>query len=1585
MLRRKQSRQRRGVVLLVILSLLVLFALLGITFVIVSGQYERSAGATARSELYGGEPSRDLDTAMYIALRDDLNALNPLRSHSLLYDIYGHEIHYGSVTTAASGLGGNQFVQFDMMSVSRDGVSAPASLPAQAGYFNGCVLTFFASQFSSSDKVAGVSARVVGYQPNAGNPLQATVGIALPTTDDANSLSFNIGDRFIINGRPFSGAGAGFNPADGTLKKVDSSGLPAALQPNRIGESLADLRTNYLAGNMNESWDAADLQNMFLSATIPDPTQASGVRVGQNPNNPALPFYYIIPSFHRPALIRQQGGTPTMRNTLRPIPGQTAQTSFPALLDYVYGPWDVDNNGDGIPDSVWINLNSAIRTSPTGQRYRALYAYLIEDLDGRLNLNYHGSAQHINPAATDAGYYLADGTQTNAYGLKGSGLGPPEVNLQAGLYGLNSTQYTQLLAGNGNIPGRYGPDGVIGNGAAVTADLLSQSRFFQIPGNYFSGALSSYMSTPDLAGQLTMGVDTRGQLITDVPTDKTSDLRNNVEYRTRLPYDRRFTPAELERILRLYDIDAAQLPARLQYLSNIFGPGGGQAVVNRQNVTTDSYDLPMAHALVTKTVNTTLGTTKRPLRDPMDLLRQRFGASMISEAELLKLVDRDFYFGVKMNLNRPFGDGQDNNNNKVVDESLVIVDSNNDGQITAAEVNNAELTAPNLLGYRFANGEDLSGDGVAQDAADDAFVRHQFAKHLYILASLCVDTGNPPNPVTQRQLAQWAINVVDFRDADSIMTPFEYDPNPFDGWNSQCNGILSPGEQITAARGLVWGCERPELLLTETLAWHDRRTTDTADEDPVEPGGAQTMKGTTQETMMNKKDDDYDQEYMPEGAAWVEIFNPWQSKVERQPAEFYNNWTNNTLQSGVRLDQMTPGATGSPVWRILFVTGNSKQNDPDETYPGAPMVAKADKDRSIYFVDPTSVNDDHGKAFFPGHSNLAPLMPGRYAVVGSGPTDPDANNKYVTYAGFRNDATIASQDDTILADTRRLELTPNSNPATNQFRVYKNDHPGLPEPNYGTNVQPVVAVVVNRSTDGTGAPKPERFTLSEPADGYTLPGGHMKGAAIPGGLIPVTPVKDKPLDLERTDLDKDIVKQDGTHPQFRFVHLQRLANPLMPHDKVLNPYLTIDTTAVDLTVFNGVGTGDEPGVDGGPNKEVFETLERGEHAGATVQRELWRRVTLQNYTNPKQDDTDHRFPFKLRHTLGYLNEKYHPYQTTDAAALSKGDPQLGAMPPFPWLTWNNRPFNSVYEIMEVPFTRSSQLTQFYRTPLAVTGPYNQNQLGYQYGHLFNFYYDPQTPQAGEVHALHRIFDFLRIPSHFIEADTLLSATNFQAGDLANNPFHPPHNWLTKFRDPGLVNINTIYSEKVWNAVLGGDPTAYPELGPTFSAVVDSRRGYGAPGGDALAADNNIPEYIANPFRAAGTGKQGPIPAIDNLVNNDIDCTLLRRNVATQQPLLGNNNGAAHNNSARNPYFRHRTLQRLSNTVTTRSNVYAMWITVGYFEVDANGLPGQELGADTGEIQRHRAFYIIDRSIPVGFEPGENHNVDRAILVRRFIE
>ena len=59
--------------------------------------------------------------------------------------------------------------------------------------------------------------------------------------------------------------------------------------------------------------------------------------------------------------------------------------------------------------------------------------------------------------------------------------------------------------------------------------------------------------------------------------------------------------------------------------------------------------------------------------------------------------------------------------------------------------------------------------------------------------------------------------------------------------------------------------------------------------------------------------------------------------------------------------------------------------------------------------------------------------------------------------------------------------------------------------------------------------------------------------------------------------------------------------------------------------------------------------------------------------------------------------------------------------------------------------------------------------------------------------------------------------------------------------------------------------------------------------------------------------------------------------------------------------------------------------MGYFEVDEQGRPGRELGSDTGGVRRNRGFYIIDRSRPVAFEPGENHNIRQMIRTERLIE
>ncbi len=60
----------------------------------------------------------------------------------------------------------------------------------------------------------------------------------------------------------------------------------------------------------------------------------------------------------------------------------------------------MDNDGDGVPDSVWVDLGLPVRYTADGRAYKPLFAILCLDLDGRLNLNAHGSY-----AQTQSGYY----------------------------------------------------------------------------------------------------------------------------------------------------------------------------------------------------------------------------------------------------------------------------------------------------------------------------------------------------------------------------------------------------------------------------------------------------------------------------------------------------------------------------------------------------------------------------------------------------------------------------------------------------------------------------------------------------------------------------------------------------------------------------------------------------------------------------------------------------------------------------------------------------------------------------------------------------------------------------------------------------------------------------------------------------------------------------------------------------------------------------------------------------------------------------------------------------------------------------
>jgi hypothetical protein len=273
-----------------------------------------------------------------------------------------------------------------------------------------------------------------------------------------------------------------------------------------------------------------------------------------------------------------------------------------------------------------------------------------------------------------------------------------------------------------------------------------------------------------------------------------------------------------------------------------------------------------------------------------------------------------------------------------------------------------------------------------------------------------------------------------------------------------------------------------------------------------------------------------------------------------------------------------------------------------------------------------------------------------------------------------------------------------------------------------------------------------------------------------------------------------------------------------------------------------------------------------------------------------------------------------------------------------------------------------------------------------YPHLMNVFQSDSA--TGASPQFHRIFEFLGVPSPFVGTDT------FANPNLTTTHFLPPFNRISSYREPGRMNLNTMFNANCFNGLM-----AYGSC-TTWDKFVHSRRGYGAINqSDILAPNAGCPTEFAHPFRSYGGWDLTPadLRPTGNW-NREINSTLFRADPDNaDRPLFQSSSTALYSDTNANPYFRYQGLMRLSNLVTTRSNIYAVWITVGYFEVSpaptgysASDYPdgyqlGRELNIDTGDIKRHRAFYIIDRTIPVGFKRGEDLNVEKTILINRFIE
>ncbi len=1560
----KYSKKRRGVLLLIILGLLAMFALVAIAFVTVTNHAEEGAKAMQRMGEYPEDPQADLHQAIMVVLRGSGNPGSPLYFHSLLEDMYGY--NPAGVNVFNPGTMGSPTLHTSRQLFTFD---CPGAAISNKYHCVGCVLTMMNGTHS------GQSTLIVGADKGSNRLL----AVSFPGDRFFNGTN-NVpaaGDMYIINGAPFSGQGFGYNPASGDLDRM-SGAAQVALLPNLD----AATRLGFGQPSANEPYDAPDYQNLHM-----------GVPGG------------LKPSYHSPALVNYwmtRLGIADWRTLpdgimLRPSPNQ--HPDFSGSNPYfhpVNGPWDVDTDGDGIADSIWVDPGLPVRQGADGRPYKVLVAVQCLDLDGRLNVNAHGlwsqcwgdtdtngRIDYYDAAKTSeifipgSDYKFADGSTQAPFWLpRGLGYGPPEINLAplfatlADPFSVNFaglTMYQGILGGGSGWDGRYGVVGGAQPGNGGADDYLSWNRNFACRGNYWatvggSGQLSDSQGSP-LApfGYGAIGLDPGGRPMytgmgynpanRSLPSSFDDPYEINLSQNTTrgvigsTPVDNPFSVTELERVLRPFDRDSSNLPSRLYDLTYDGGLGRSVFIDRRHCVTTESWDVPSPGVSMPKVLRGALG---RSTRHATDLL----AAWGVSVDQYHLLFPPELLANLRMDVNRPFGNGIDNNGNFIVDEP---------GEQSADQI--TMYTRPGSTASAPLDHDNDGSPGVAKPYG----ARQLYARHLYVLMTALIDPGfqhsswDPASLAEERArwIAQWAINAVDFRDRDSSMTPFEYDVNPLNGWDVDNDYTTNDH----AERRLVWGCERPELLLTETLAFHDRRTLDLAspskEADPNKDPSLQPEDDGT---------NDFDQKWKPQGTLIFELYCPW-TNMEPRPPELCS-----ATNGGVDLTKMSPavgGAGPSPVWRVVTVDKADAGKDPDTENPAI--------ERAVYFVSSAAALPGGAALEFRPHdtvvASISPVFPGRYVVIGPGDPCNPGQTTSTTYIGLKNGETMASPDP---GDRRRIVLNMG---AGNQVQVYSG---GSTDDMSGKSVQNATAVIIDTVAGKAAGHDVPRLSISEPDGGY--PAADAGGMAYDPATNGYTQPYDKPLDVGKP-LETEIATS-GRHDEVKVVHLQRLANPLLPYDATANPYLTIDSMPVDLTTFNGISPDTDPNdatqmpqLPGSLDSIDFYARERGENNGTTGGSPLlWRREPLgvgsqpkANVNNPPPPAGLHRFNRPLHHTLGFLNDDFG---SPISASGYVGDPPT----PFPWLTWNNRPYISPLELMLVPALSSSQLLTSFSVAPSTVNPYDTDI--HPFAHLPNFFMSDSPGSVGTTSELHRILEYLRVPSPFVGTSLQVSPTRCIAG--TDHWFHPPFNFISKYREPGRVNLNTIFRPEAYVGLMNYYPGGM-STSSGWQRFVKHRRGYGAVDGDVMKIDatGQYPTPFAGVFRASADCDLVPLDGLKPA--REVNATVMREGSTADEPLFNYASTSVVNNTDRNPFFRYHGIQRLGNLTTTRSNVYAVWITTGYFYVNQSGELQQEVGSDAGTVKRHRGFFIVDRSIPVGFERGKDINSENTILLERVLE
>ena len=336
----------------------------------------------------------------------------------------------------------------------------------------------------------------------------------------------------------------------------------------------------------------------------------------------------------------------------------------------------------------------------------------------------------------------------------------------------------------------------------------------------------------------------------------------------------------------------------------------------------------------------------------------------------------------------------------------------------------------------------------------------------------------------------------------------------------------------------------------------------------------------------------------------------------------------------------------------------------------------------------------------------------------------------------------------------------------------------------------------------------------------------------------------------------------------------------------------------------------------------------------------------------------------------FVGHRHAIFWATGTSPWMNGGTSLGTYPPpsptapAPWFHWPNRPFISQAELALVPTGTTSPYQIF------ADGTFPTSSLVISGSNTFPFgtrtVSGSTVPASGTASLGNLLLEATYVPSRF--AGNALTVSGSTVERFGLDIFQA--NQLSKWREPGKLNINTIVSgtssgmdvdDVIWSILVSG---TYP--GNSFAGTPRTRTTPAIPGGGGVPATPAVPGKKGEP--AAPAKGIGHLLSLTGTSSSQPHFPIF---TGTQTMLTGGSNG--HRDT--NPFFTYSQAIRLANTATIRSQVFAVWITVRITD-DSPNAPSPVT---------KRMFAIIDRSIPVGYAPGQDLNVRDTIRLKRYLD